>query len=93
MNPGGMQVNGTEMVGRRGISASCREEFPQALRDGVNYEVVKLEPEEAHVRLVAGEQQLRPGGTDFRAGHDGNGGLLDLCACCWRTTRKPRVLR
>ncbi len=40
-----------------------REEFPQALRDGVNYEVVKLQPEEAHVRLLAGEQQLRPGGT------------------------------
>lgn len=40
-----------------------RTEFPQALRDGVNYEVVKLEPEEAHIRLLAGEQQLRPGGT------------------------------
>ncbi len=38
-------------------------EFPQALRDGVDYEVIKLEPGEAHVRLLAGEQQLRPGGT------------------------------
>ncbi len=40
-----------------------RQEFPQALRDGVSYDVVKLEPGEAHVRLMAGEQQLRPGGT------------------------------
>ncbi len=40
-----------------------RAEFPQALRDGVDYEVVKLEPEQAHIRLLAGEQQLRPGGT------------------------------
>jgi uncharacterized protein (TIGR00369 family) len=40
-----------------------KAEFPQALRDGVNYEVIKLEPEEAHIRLLAGEQQLRPGGT------------------------------
>ena len=40
-----------------------RKEFPQALRTGVDYEVVKLEPGEAHIRLMAGEQQLRPGGT------------------------------
>lgn len=40
-----------------------RAEFPQALRDGVDYEVVRLEPGEAHIRLQAGEQQLRPGGT------------------------------
>jgi len=45
------------------VFSFLREEFPQALRDGVNYEVVTLQPGEAHIRLLAGEQQLRPGGT------------------------------
>ena len=40
-----------------------QEEFPQAMRDGVNYEIVKLQPGVAHIRLLAGEQQTRPGGT------------------------------
>lgn len=45
------------------VFSFLQEEFPQALRDGVSYEVVTLRPGEAHIRLLAGEQQLRPGGT------------------------------
>ncbi len=40
-----------------------RKEFPQALREGVDYQVLKLEPRELHLQLVAGDAQLRPGGT------------------------------
>jgi uncharacterized protein (TIGR00369 family) len=40
-----------------------RAEFPQALREDVEYTVVRLEPEQADVRLNAGRGQLRPGGT------------------------------
>jgi uncharacterized protein (TIGR00369 family) len=45
------------------VLAFVRGEFPYALRDGVNYDVLKLEPDELHIRLQTGEQQLRPGGT------------------------------
>jgi uncharacterized protein (TIGR00369 family) len=38
-------------------------EFPQAFRPDVKHEIVRLVPSQADVRLLAGEAQLRPGGT------------------------------
>lgn len=45
------------------IFSFLQREFPQALRDGMHYQVASLEPEALDLRLEAGEQQLRPGGT------------------------------
>ena len=45
------------------VFSFLQQEFPQALRDDVQYEVVKLLPSQVDVRLLAGDRQLRPGGT------------------------------
>lgn len=40
-----------------------KQEFPQAVQDDGRHEVIKLEPEHLQLRLIAGKDQLRPGGT------------------------------
>jgi uncharacterized protein (TIGR00369 family) len=45
------------------VFAFVRDEFPPALRDGLDHQVTFLQPGELHMRLGIGEQQLRPGGT------------------------------
>ena len=45
------------------VFAFIEREFPHALGRGMHYEVLELEPEALDIRLCAGEQHLRPGGT------------------------------
>ena len=45
------------------VFAFLEEEFPQSLGRGMKYEVLDLAPEALDIRLEAGEQHLRPGGT------------------------------
>lgn len=47
----------------RDVLGFLEREFPQAFQDGDAYTVERLEPGRAHVRLVATERNLRPGGT------------------------------
>ena len=45
------------------VFAFLREEFPQALSRGMQYQVIALEPEALDMRLEVDDSHLRPGGT------------------------------
>ncbi|QPC44983.1 PaaI family thioesterase [Kaustia mangrovi] len=45
------------------ILAFLERDFPQVFRNGQSYAIERLEPKGVSVRLIAGEAQLRPGGT------------------------------
>lgn len=45
------------------VDAFLRQEFPQAYRNGRDYRISELQPGVVAVSFVAGEDQLRPGGT------------------------------